>query len=163
MYEEKKLHESSNYMDRWILSFTQSLLLFVKKEMDGKSDPSNFLTISFMKINSVSTSDRCFCLYMLTCSSSSLSSWVFPTLNGAIDVGSTCPCHPVFGILFFHSCFLPAIFYTRCSMSCSSHPSRLRRVLTASALPYHQPSVLTLALNLQRVSHHWLLFSPWVG
>ena len=36
MFEEKKLQESNNYMDRWILSFTQSLLLFVKQEMDGK-------------------------------------------------------------------------------------------------------------------------------
>eukprot|EP00794_Sanderia_malayensis_P007539 gene7540-8376_t len=35
VYEEKKLQESSNYMDRWILSFTQSLLLFVKQEMDA--------------------------------------------------------------------------------------------------------------------------------
>ena len=37
MFEEKKLQESNNYMDRWILSFTQSLLLFVKQEMDGKN------------------------------------------------------------------------------------------------------------------------------
>lgn len=37
VYEEKKLQESNNYMDKWILSFTQSLLLFVKEEMNGKS------------------------------------------------------------------------------------------------------------------------------
>eukprot|EP00795_Rhopilema_esculentum_P000564 gene564-10252_t len=34
-YDETKLHESNNYMDRWILSFTQSLLLFVKEEMNA--------------------------------------------------------------------------------------------------------------------------------
>lgn len=35
VFEEKKLQESSNYMDRWILSFTQSLLKFVHQEMDA--------------------------------------------------------------------------------------------------------------------------------
>lgn len=35
VFEEKKLQESNKYMDKWILSFTQSLLLFVKKEMSA--------------------------------------------------------------------------------------------------------------------------------
>ena len=36
VYNVSTIKVSSNYMDRWILSFTQSLITFVKKEMDGK-------------------------------------------------------------------------------------------------------------------------------
>ena len=33
VYEEEKSNLSTNVMDRWILSYTQSLLLFVHQEM----------------------------------------------------------------------------------------------------------------------------------
>jgi len=36
VYSEAMVDKTSNYMDRWILSFTQSLLKFVKEEMAGK-------------------------------------------------------------------------------------------------------------------------------
>ena len=35
-YKEDDLGKSNNVMDRWILSFTQSLVQFVKQEMDGE-------------------------------------------------------------------------------------------------------------------------------
>lgn len=56
-----------NIMDRWIISFTQSLLLFMKQEMAGKvdlprkvklnlfflSDFMTFLRIGFMDLESI--------------------------------------------------------------------------------------------------------------
>ena len=36
MYDESKLAVSNNIMDRWILSFVQSLVVFFEKEMSGK-------------------------------------------------------------------------------------------------------------------------------
>lgn len=33
VYNESEIKTSENYMDRWLLSFTQSLIKFVKKEM----------------------------------------------------------------------------------------------------------------------------------
>ncbi len=38
MYSENKVERPVNYMDRWILSFTQSLIKFVKQEMTGKNN-----------------------------------------------------------------------------------------------------------------------------
>ena len=34
-YDASQLKASDNIMDRWIISFTQSLLLFIKQEMAG--------------------------------------------------------------------------------------------------------------------------------
>lgn len=34
-YDEARFQRPENYMDRWILSFTQSLIKFVKEEMDA--------------------------------------------------------------------------------------------------------------------------------
>ncbi len=36
MYDESKLAVSSNIMDKWILSFVQSLVVFFENEMEGK-------------------------------------------------------------------------------------------------------------------------------
>ncbi len=36
LYNETTLTQSDNYMDRWIVSFTQSLIKFVKVEMGGE-------------------------------------------------------------------------------------------------------------------------------
>ena len=52
VYEERKLQESNNYMDKWILSFTQSLLLFVKKEMDGNKIFSLITSKNYINFNS---------------------------------------------------------------------------------------------------------------
>ena len=41
--EESELKTPSNFMDHWILSFTQSLIKFVKEEMAGKNTVENFL------------------------------------------------------------------------------------------------------------------------
>ena len=35
-YSDTKMEVSENYMDRWILSFAQSLIKFVRKEMEGE-------------------------------------------------------------------------------------------------------------------------------
>lgn len=35
LYSETNIDLPENYMDRWILSFTQSLIKFVKQEMQG--------------------------------------------------------------------------------------------------------------------------------
>lgn len=35
-YTEEKLGKTDNYMDKWILSFTQSLIKYVRTEMQGK-------------------------------------------------------------------------------------------------------------------------------
>ncbi len=53
VYEEAKLKESDNFMDRWILSFTQSLLLFLKQEMDGTIWRFQFIIIIIIKTNIV--------------------------------------------------------------------------------------------------------------
>lgn len=34
-YSDSKTDKPTNYMDRWILSFTQSLLKYVREEMGG--------------------------------------------------------------------------------------------------------------------------------
>ena len=36
VYDPNKPETSENYMDRWILSFTQSLIKYVRTEMQGK-------------------------------------------------------------------------------------------------------------------------------
>ena len=36
LYNENTVVVSDNYKDKWILSFTQSLIKFVKKEMEGR-------------------------------------------------------------------------------------------------------------------------------
>ena len=38
IHDEAVLSKLGNTLDRWILSFTQSLVLFVHKEMAGKSE-----------------------------------------------------------------------------------------------------------------------------
>jgi len=35
-YRPEKLGKTDSYMDKWILSFTQSLIKFVRQEMQGK-------------------------------------------------------------------------------------------------------------------------------
>jgi len=35
VYSESSVEQADNYMDRWIVSFTQSLVMFVKQEMQG--------------------------------------------------------------------------------------------------------------------------------
>jgi len=35
MYSETGVDAAVNYMDRWIISFTQSLVMFVQQEMQG--------------------------------------------------------------------------------------------------------------------------------
>ncbi len=54
IYDEKRLYSSmssnNNVMDTWIVSYTQTLLDFVKQEMDGKI--SQFTDNNFMTWNS---------------------------------------------------------------------------------------------------------------
>lgn len=40
--ENKSDFRPENYMDRWILSFTQSLIKFVKQEMQGSDNSEYF-------------------------------------------------------------------------------------------------------------------------
>ena len=35
VYSESSIEHVENYMDRWIVSFTQSLVMFVRQEMQG--------------------------------------------------------------------------------------------------------------------------------
>jgi len=35
VYSESSAEQADNYMDRWIVSFTQSLVMFVRQEMQG--------------------------------------------------------------------------------------------------------------------------------
>ena len=35
VYSESDAESAHNYMDRWIVSFTQSLVMFVRQEMQG--------------------------------------------------------------------------------------------------------------------------------
>ena len=35
VYNETSIEQADNYMDRWIISFTQSLITFVQQEMHG--------------------------------------------------------------------------------------------------------------------------------
>ena len=35
VYSETSMKQADNYMDRWIMSFTQSLVTFVRQEMQG--------------------------------------------------------------------------------------------------------------------------------
>ena len=39
VYDPNKPETSENYMDRWILSFTQSLIKYVRQEMQGNLYP----------------------------------------------------------------------------------------------------------------------------
>ena len=41
LYDENLVKPSVNYMDSWILSFTQSLVKFVREEMAGKLQYQN--------------------------------------------------------------------------------------------------------------------------
>lgn len=38
LYNESKAKQSDNIMDKWIQSFTQSLIQFFKAEMNGETD-----------------------------------------------------------------------------------------------------------------------------
>lgn len=38
LYNENTAKQSDNIMDKWIQSFTQSLIQFFKAEMDGETD-----------------------------------------------------------------------------------------------------------------------------
>ena len=44
VYCESSAKEAENYMDRWIVSFTQSLVMFVRHEMQG--DVHSVITLS---------------------------------------------------------------------------------------------------------------------
>lgn len=44
LYNENTAKKSDNIMDKWIQSFTQSLIQFFKAEMDGETCTSNMCT-----------------------------------------------------------------------------------------------------------------------
>jgi isoleucyl-tRNA synthetase len=52
LYDEKRLYSSmssnTNVMDTWIVSYTQTLLDFVKQEMDGKINIEKIVIILFI-------------------------------------------------------------------------------------------------------------------
>jgi len=47
VYREEDLGKSNNIMDKWILSFVQSLVQFMKQEMKGKSSQLHHNLIMF--------------------------------------------------------------------------------------------------------------------
>lgn len=46
LYTPEKLGKTDNYMDKWILSFTQSLIKFVRQEMQGNYQQDKFVFIT---------------------------------------------------------------------------------------------------------------------